>query len=304
MRELDFIEWIRSRSDFDSAGVLVGPGDDMAVLRVGGGRLLVATDQVLDGVHFRLTRDGPTAAGRKALARNLSDVAAMAALPVSAVASVALPKGTKRDTAEGIYRGLRDIGDAFDCPVVGGDVSAWDGPLAISVAILARPAGIEPILRSGARPGDAICVTGRLGGAWTSDRHLTFMPRVAEARALAESFSLHALIDISDGLAADLWHICRASGVGAEILADSVPIQPDVPETEPGEALTAALGDGEDHELLFTLPASKADRLVADQPLAAGVSRIGTITAGESMVLIFPDGRREALQRRGWEHRT
>ena len=96
MRESDFIEWIRSKSDFDPAGVVVGPGDDMAVLRVGGGRLLVATDQVLDGVHFKLTRDGPTAAGRKALGRNLSDVAAMAALPVAAVASVALPRGTDR----------------------------------------------------------------------------------------------------------------------------------------------------------------------------------------------------------------
>jgi len=304
MRESDFIEWIRSKSDFDPAGVVVGPGDDMALLRVGGGRLLVATDQVLDGVHFKLTRDGPTAAGRKALARNLSDVAAMAALPVAAVASVALPKGMERAAAEAIYRGLREIGDAFDCPLVGGDVAAWDGPLAISVAILARPGGIGPILRSGAGPGDAICVTGRLGGAWKGDRHLTFTPRVAEGRALAKSYSLHAMIDVSDGLAADLGHLCQASGAGAEVLAESVPIHPDLGEAGPAAGLAAALGDGEDHELLFALPAVKADRLIADQPLAAGVSRIGTITAGESMVLIFPDGRREPLSRQGWEHRT
>lgn len=304
MRESEFIDWLCSQSDFDPAAVPVGPGDDMAVVMCGSEELLITTDQALDGVHFSLARCGPEAAGRKAMARSLSDVAAMAAIPFGAVAAVALPKGFQQSDAEAMYRGLRSISEPFECPIVGGDVAVWDKPLAISVTIFARPTGPGPVLRSGAKPGDAICVTGSFGGAWASQRHLEFTPRIGEARRLGERCELHAMIDVSDGLAADLGHLARASGVGAEILAANVPIHPDVDARDEAGRLRAALGDGEDYELLFALPAEQAEQLVRDQPLTVPIRRIGTVISGEALRLIGPDGRGEPLQVPGWEHET
>jgi thiamine-monophosphate kinase len=300
MRELEFIEWIYSQGRFDPATVPVGPGDDMAVVNCGGETLLIGTDQALDGVHFVLAEHGPRAGGRKAMARNLSDVAAMAGVPIGAVATVALPKGLMRRDAEEIYLGLREAGDPFDCPVVGGDVGGWPGPLAITVTILGRPQGITPVLRSGAQAGDAICVTGRFGGAWRSSRHLTFTPRIAEARVLAGRFGAHAMIDVSDGLARDLGHICRASGCGAEVMGQAVPVS----DAAGPAGLAAALHDGEDYELLFTLPPEQAAGLLAEQPLPVPVARIGTVVAGDQLVLIDSAGRRKGLRPVGWEHQT
>ena len=147
MREFDFIEWIRARSSFDPAVVQVGPGDDCAVLNFGDEKLLITADQVLDGVHFSITRHGPAAAGRKAAARNLSDIAAMAAVPVAMVATVAAPPGFTQADAQAVYDGLRSVGDQFDCPLVGGDLGAWDheaAKLQISATVVGRSAGIEP----------------------------------------------------------------------------------------------------------------------------------------------------------------
>ena len=298
MRELDFIDWICSQREWDPSIVPVGPGDDCAVVVLAGERLLVTTDQLLDGVHFRLDRDGAEAAGRKAMARALSDIAAMAALPLAAVAGVSAPKGFSREDAKAMYRGRRGVSEQFGCPMVGGDIAAWDGPLAITVTVFGRPDGIEPVLRSGATPGDAICVTGRLGGAWRTDRHLIFTPRVAEARALAGRRHLHAMIDLSDGLAMDLSRLCRASEVGADVAADRVPVHPDAPDLE------AALGDGEDYELLFALGAEQADELLDEQPLVVPVTRIGTIVEGDSLALTGPGGKRKDMPAEGWEHRT
>ncbi len=284
--------------------VAVGPGDDCAVLNVGGEKLLVTTDQVLDGVHFSLTEHGPKAAGRKAAARALSDIAAMAGEAVAMVATVAAPKGFSQADAEAIYHGLRAGGDEFDCPLVGGDLAAWgesSGPMQIGVTIIGRAGGVEPVLRSGAQVGDAICVTGELGGAWKSRRHLTFRPRIVEARTLAGQFNISAMIDISDGLAADLGHIAAASGVAAELDASAIPVHDDAADRQ--NPLSAALFDGEDYELIFTMLAGEADRLIADQPLSVNVSRIGNIVAGTGMTLLR-EGKREKLDPRGWEHET
>jgi thiamine-monophosphate kinase len=303
MKEASFIEYIRSRSVFDPAVVPVGPGDDMAVVRYGGQDILVAADQALDGVHFRLAEHGAKAAGRKAMARNLSDVAAMACRPLAAVATVALPRGFLEADAREMYCGLREVGDAFSCPLVGGDVGSWDGRLAISLSILATPGPGGAVLRSGARLGDAICVTGSFGAAWQTRRHLTFTPRVGEALVLAGQYGLHSMIDVSDGLAIDLGHVCEASGVGADVRAAAVPVHPDALDRP--DALGAALGDGEDYELLFTLPQDKAERLIAEKPLGdVPVTRIGTIVAGAARSLVLPDGRRQALVAGGWQHET
>lgn len=306
MRESEFIEWIRSQSNFDPAAVPIGPGDDSALVHCGGDDLLITMDQVLDGVHFVLAEHGPALVGRKAMARNLSDVAAMAALPLAATSSVALPKGFSQADARKLYQGMRDLGQEFSCPIVGGDVGVWGGPLAVSVTVVARPAGIRPIIRGGAKVGDAICVTGAFGGSLRSRRHLRFVPRIPEARKLASRCTIHAMIDVSDGLARDLEHICQASKVGADLLTDAIPIHADA--KAPNLAippLEAALKDGEDYELLFAVPADQVDNLIQTQPLGAvKVSRIGTIVEGNAMTLVMADGKREKLDTRGWEHET
>jgi len=302
MKEASFINYIRSRSVFDPAVVPVGPGDDMAVVRCGGQDILVAADQVLDGVHFRLAEHGARAAGRKAMARNLSDVAAMACEPLAAVATVALPRGFSEADAKEMYAGLRELGDQFSCPLVGGDIATWDGALAISLSILATPGEAGIVLRAGSRVGDAICVTGAFGGAWHTLRHLTFAPRVAEGLILGR-YGLHSMIDVSDGLAIDLGHVCEASGVGADVQAAAVPVHPDAQHRP--DALAAALGDGEDYELLFTLPQDQAERLLADKPLGdVTVTRIGTIVAGAARSLVLADRRRQELVAGGWQHDT
>ncbi len=299
MKEREFISWIRSQTQLDARRVPVGPGDDCAVVAFGDQRVIVTTDQVLDGVHFKLHEHGPRAAGRKAMARNLSDIAAMAATATAAVATVALPPDFGETAAKELYAGLREIGDKFNCPVVGGDVGAWDAPLAITVTIMGSIGETEPILRSGARVGDAICVTGSLGGAWKGDKHLTFTPRIAEAQQLAKGYNLNAMIDISDGLATDLAHICKASGLAAEITAADIPVLNDA-----ADGLQAALTDGEDYELLFTLPLTDAARLIEAQPLGVKVSLIGKCVEGEGIVLIHPNGRRQDIADAGWEHET
>ena len=166
------------------------------------------------------------------------------------------------------------------------------------MTVFGRPVGRGPILRSGAVVGDAICVTGQFGGAWQSGRDLTFTPRVTEAIAISGSCDLHAMIDVSDGLAADLGQLCRASGVGAEILADKIPVHPDAAD------LAAALHDGEDYELLLTLPQADADALTRPGAMQVEVTRIGTVTEGADLTLVHPDGAREQLAPAGWEHTT
>jgi len=305
LKELPFIDWIRSQSDFDPAVVPTGPGDDMAVVVCGETTVLLTVDQVLDGTHVVLADCGPGRAGRKAMARSLSDVAAMAAVPVAAVAGVALPAGLAQKDAEAIYRGLRSAGDPFDCPLVGGDVASWDGPLTIDVTVLARCGrGREPVLRSGAQPGDAICVTGRFGGAWRTGRDLRFTPRIAEALALAQRCDLHAMIDVSDGLAMDLHRLCEASELGALIEADHVPVHDDAVALHGGDPLAAALGDGEDYELLFTLPGEQADAILARPIFDTPIARIGRVQADRTVQIVRHDGRRDDLPADGWEHET
>jgi thiamine-monophosphate kinase len=289
--EFDFLHWIRQRQRA-SPLVKLGSGDDMAELAwPPGDLLLAAVDQVLDGVHFDSKIHSPRQIGRKVMNRNLSDCAAMAALPAAALATVALPRGRDLDYAKELYFGLEEAGTKFACPIVGGDTGSWDGPLMMTVTILGRSAGIEPIRRSGARAGDFLFVTGPLGGSLLG-RHMTFEPRVVVARQLALECRPTAMIDLSDGLSRDLRHICQQSNVGAVIDASAVPIHPDaVTMSADGRTpLEHALHDGEDYELLFT---SSQD--------IKGLHRIGVITAEREILLKEPNGRRK-LEPLGWEH--
>jgi thiamine-monophosphate kinase len=287
--EFDFIDWLRSQQRA-SALVPVPAGDDLAVLKWPGEELLlVGVDQVLDGVHFDSAVHTPRQIGAKVMNRNLSDCAAMACLPAAAVVSAGLPRGAGLAYAKELYLGMKEAGAVFDCMIVGGDTGTWDGKLALSVTILGRSAGVKPVTRGGAKAGDGIYVTGRLGGS-IYGRHMTFTPRVREARDLATRYRITAMIDLSDGLSRDLLHICRESGAGAVVSAGAIPVHEDVKVKDYG--IEYALSDGEDYELLFTSP----DRVEA--PL---VTHIGMITAEQDVWLQQADGRRR-LEARGWEH--
>ena len=236
------------------------------------------------------------------MARSLSDIAAMAGEPVAAVATVAATRGMDPAQMKAIYAGLRRAGDAFGCAVIGGDVAAWDHPLLLTVTMFGRPAGEAPVLRSGAQVGDAICVTGELGASLASGKHLRFTPRIAEARELISRAQLHAMIDISDGLAADLGHLCRESGIGAELDGGAIPLSSAARRSR--DPLAAALGDGEDYELLFTLANEDAEPLVKNPPPGVAVSRIGRMTSGDSVTLIGLDGEARPIGEPGYRHRT
>src|SRR5262245_22250782 len=300
--ELAYIDWVRKRTPA-AANVVVGPGDDAAVLKPTAGPVLVTTDMLLDGTCFRLAEAGAFRVGRKAINVNLSDIAAMAGQPTAAVVSVGLPRTGGRDLAEQLYMGMRSAADAFEVPLVGGDTNSWDGPLAISVTVLGEATARGVVLRSGAQVGDWILVTGPLGGSILG-HHLDFTPRVWEALRLHELADLHAMIDLSDGLAKDLHHICQESRCGAELVAESIPISERARKLAGAgaDALDHALSDGEDFELLFTVDAADGERLLREQPVAnVLLHQIGHVVA--EGFWLEQGGMLKKLEPSGYEHR-
>jgi len=244
------------------------------------GTLLVTTDSVIDGVHLHWEKEGPEAFGYKAVARGLSDVAAMAGEPLWAVLAACLPKGCTEAQAHALFRGAEKAG----CALVGGDTSFGPVPYVVATVLgKAHPKG--PVLRSTARPGDWIVVTGALGGSLASGRHCTFTPRVDEARALRDACDVGAMIDVSDGLSTDLLHLLEASRAGCRLEVAAVPLQA-------GATLENALNDGEDFEILAT---------VRPGDLPPGFTRIGTVTDGAAL-LVHPGGSTEPLVAGGWDH--
>jgi len=301
MSEFAFINWLRRRTPRD-VRVLLGPGDDTAVLSLTPHvPCLVTTDMLLEGSCFILAEAGARRVGRKAMAVNLSDLAAMAGKPVAAVVSIGLPREGGKVIAEELYLGLRDIADAFDTAIVGGDTNSWDGPLVISVTLLGEATGRGPVSRSGAKPGDWLFVTGALGGSLLG-KHLDFNPRVREALQLHQIVELHAMIDISDGLAADLHHLCEESRCGAVLRGESIPIAADAMKMDDGRGpLDHALGDGEDFELLFAVSPVDGKQLVETQPIA-GVTLAHIGECVERGLWLEQQGQRRPLERRGYVH--
>lgn len=298
--EFAFIDWIRKQTRADPR-VLVGPGDDTAVLKMRPEALCLATtDMLLEGSCFLLEAGG-RAIGRKAMAVNLSDIAAMAGRPTTALVSVGLPRQGGRKLAEDLFIGLRETAAAFDTAIVGGDTNSWNGPLAISVTLLGEATARGPVLRSGAKPGDWLLVTGSLGGSILG-KHLNFTPRVREALRLHELVDLHAMIDVSDGLAADLHHLCAESGCGAELDAAAIPVSEDAGRMNDTQSpLDHALSDGEDFELLFAVAPDAGRILIESQPLPGLLlSHIGHFV--DQGVWLLRDGLREELPARGYVH--
>jgi thiamine-monophosphate kinase len=308
MGEFAFIDWLRQRTPAIER-VLLGPGDDTAVLHwPSGSNCLVTTDMLLEGSCFRLAETHPNSPGagaarqigRKAMAVNLSDIAAMAGVPVAAVVSVGLPRKGGRALAEELYLGLRETADAFDTAIIGGDTNSWDGPLVINVTLLGEATPRGAVRRKGARPGDRLLVTGPLGGSLLG-KHLDFTPRVREALALHAAVDLHAMIDISDGLAADVAHLCAESGCGAVLHADAIPIA-DAARAMADECtpLEHALGDGEDFELVFAVAPAAAEMLLRMPPVP-GLTIIGECIA-ETGLWLEENGCRRPLPALGYVH--
>jgi thiamine-monophosphate kinase len=306
--EFAFIDWLRQRTP-PAERVLLGPGDDTAILRWrSGSNCLVTTDMLLEGSCFRLawTHPGLSGAGtarqigRKAMAVNLSDIAAMAGVPVAAVVSVGLPRKGGRALAEELYLGLREMADAFDTAIIGGDTNSWDGPFVINVTLLGEATPRGAVRRNGARPGDRLIVTGPLGGSLLG-KHFDFTPRVREALALHADIDLHAMIDISDGLAADLAHLCAESGCGAVLHADAIPIAKAARAmADERTPLEHALGDGEDFELLFAVAPADAEMLLRTPPVP-GLTLIGECIA-EVGLWLEEGARRQPLPALGYVH--
>ncbi len=300
--EFELIDWIQQRTPAH-AQVPIGIGDDAALLKFNrNGESLVTVDMLLEGVHFTLDTATPFQIGWKSLGVNLSDIAAMGGRAVAAVVSIALPRGRAWELAQGIQEGIDALARQFDVCIAGGDTNTWNGPLVISITALGEPLGNGPIRRGGAQPGDWILVTGNLGGS-IAGKHLNFIPRLEEARLLQEHVALHAMIDISDGLAADLHHILDESHVGARIFAAQVPISSAAQAATDGRSpLAHALGDGEDFELLMTLSPADAQSLLANPIFSTHLAHIGEIVAGKTAELIEADGCSTPLLATGWRH--
>ena len=308
MNEFELIARL-TRSLPSNKMVVVGAGDDCALLDLGlSDRLILfKTDAVVEGIHF--DADTPREKiGRKALARCLSDIAAMAGTPVAALVTIGLPRNFTLDFVESVYEGINALARECEVAIVGGETTASPERTLISVALLGLAPRGKAVLRSGAEVGDAIFVTGELGGS-RAGKHLDFEPRLAEARWLAKHFAVHAMIDLSDGLAGDLRHILKASRVGAELLSGAIPISREAKQAAKAGAsakppLVAALTDGEDFELLFTVASKDAVPLLdawkkefPELPLGC----IGKITAGEGITIRDQHGARP-LTVHGYDH--
>ncbi len=308
MKEFDLIKRRKATLPTHDS-VVAGAGDDCAVLDLGLPHHLVLfkTDAVVEGVHFT-AEASPEKIGHKALARCLSDIAAMAGTPTHALVTLALPDKFDPARIEAIYAGMNALARKHGVAIVGGETTTNPERLLLSIALLGTVPRSRQVLRSGAKAGDAIFVTGALGGS-LSGRHLDFEPRLAEARWLAERFTVHAMMDLSDGLAGDLRHILEASGVGAELLASAIPISRAAKlqsraESSAKPPLLAALTDGEDFELLFTV-ASRAAVPLLDAWQAqfpdVKLSCVGKITSQPGLRLSDARGLRE-FNLSGYEH--
>lgn len=311
MPEFELLRHIFAANPGLDARVLIPPGDDMAMIDVGGAghggrRILLAVDQLIDGRHVRLEATPIELVGRKAVARSLSDVAAMAGRPLASLAAVTLPRGFGDHRAKALFDSMRATAEQYRCPLVGGDIAVHreaQHPLTCSITVLAEPLEHPrgPVRRDGAQVGDTVYVTGWLGGSLKPDglgRHLTFEPRIDVALHLASSLGdrLHAMIDLSDGLGRDAAHIAELSHVQIELDAARIPCTG-------GCDWRRALGDGEDYELCFCADAGAPVPAQLEGVPIATVGRVVPRAAVSDPLVVVKDAdqviRGESL---GWQH--
>jgi thiamine-monophosphate kinase len=322
--EFGLIERIKGWVTPGDSSVLIGIGDDAAVVEDRSGLYrLITTDAFVEGVHFKREFATPWQIGWKTMAANLSDIAAMGGNPRWAVVCVVFPEAVSVEEVEELYRGMDAVCSEFGCSIVGGDTSLSPDRILISITVIGEVEKKKLTLRRSAKIGDAICVTGDLGGAQAGldvlkekgktdqkvvERHLEPTPRVNEARTMGEIGRIHAMIDISDGLSSEVHHICRESGVGARLFAVQVPVSPDAKQVASRQGrspLDYALNGGEDFELLFTVSPGDVERVRSHLLNDTGtqVAIIGEIVgAGKGVVIVGDDGKEGKMPRLGYQH--
>lgn len=311
--EKSIIAGIRTRAK-RRAFTGVGIGDDCAVLRIPAGHeALITTDFSLEGIHFRREWHAPEVIGHRCLTRGLSDIAAMGGQPIAAFLSLALPRNLPQHWVDRFFDGLLHLAAAFQMTLAGGDVAQSPGGILIDIVVLGSSPKGKAVLRSGAKAGDHIYVTGELGGSAAAlklliasrkllpanfPQHFYPPPRIAVGAFLRKTRTASAMIDLSDGLSTDLAHICEESGVGAEIWAEAIPLA-SVGKPAHQVDLQSALHGGEDYELLFTAPSSTR---VPSQIGDVAITQIGQITRGKRVILLNEQGVGVKLLPAGWEH--
>lgn len=308
MSELSLIQRFRARAP-GHPWVVVGPGQDCAVLRWPADRdLACKIDQVVEGTHFVLS--GPEGAsgyevGWKAMAKACSDIAAAGCWPVAATVALNLKKGSAETLALEVFEGLAACCQRFGFALAGGDLSSSENSLSVCVSLVGEGPRDGAWLRSGAKPGDILFVTGAqggLGGSRRSRKHLTFTPRLEEARLIRNAIGsgVHACIDITDGLSRDLHHVCAESDCGAVIFEQDIPCST---QGTHKSSILNVLEDGEDFELLLAVDPNQADGLLAQCAAQCALRRIGTITPkSEGCTLVGADGQPRVMPDLGYEH--
>ncbi len=292
--EFNFINRI-SKAIRLSSQVVKGIGDDAAVLKYTKDKyLLFTTDMLLEGKHFYKSSSAGLV-GEKALSSNVSDIAAMGGIPKFAVISIGFPGSLNLKYADELYKGIRRVADKFSVDLVGGD-TVGSNKIIINIALIGEVEIKNLALRSKAKEKDAIFVTGNIGGS-IKLKHLNFTPRLKEARFLVKNFKINSMIDISDGLLADLGHILEESNKGAVIYEKTMPVSNDT------AGFDSAIRDGEDFELIFTLSEQHVDRLENIWPFKTRLSRIGQIcSVCKGFSLIRKNGKSEKIKPTGFTH--
>lgn len=325
--EFGFIRRVSRGAVVRPEGVARAIGDDAAAFSMPAGQLaLVTTDLLVERVHFLRAATTPFNLGHKALAVNLSDIAAMGGTPREAFVSLAIPADCPVEFLEELYAGVKRLAAEHAVNILGGDTTASKGDLFLSVTVVGGVPANQVLYRSGARPGDRVCVTGPVGDSRAGlhfvreglapsdatmqallDAHLLPRPHLAEGRFLAESGAATSAIDVSDGLSSDLLHLCEESGVGIRIRAEAIPVSPalrDFCARSGHDPVRFALAGGEDYVLAVTLRPERLDEV--QRGFAARFGRplhaIGEVTTGTGLVLRAPDGRAEVLVPTGWDH--
>lgn len=302
----------------NAPSVVLGIGDDAAALLPAPGTVtLITSDMLLEGVHFDLNFCDPQSLGRKSLSVNLSDLAAMGAAPRTFLLGIALPSTIPLEFLDGFMAGILEQAERFGATLVGGDTCASLSGLVISITALGEQRPEKVLKRSGARPGDLICLTGTVGDAaaglvelrrgtrdgFLVSRQLDPQPRVAAGVALADAGLASAMIDVSDGVLQDLGHICELSGVGARLDLGQLPLSEEYRAACAADPYALALSGGEDYELLFCISKENRGEVAAlAEGLGLRFSVVGEVVAGNSVELITPEGSAYHAGQRGFDH--
>ena len=326
--EFGLIDRIKKIVENPSKDLVLGIDDDTAAFRISNDQiLLLSADVLIEGVHFDLKYFSFYQIGWRAMAANLSDIAAMGGWPRYAIVTLGLPQNLKVESVETMYHGMKSLADEFHTSIIGGDTTHTSDGLFISITVVGQVAESQLTRRSGAQPDDALFVTGMLGGSQAGlkvlksenrplrakfvrsiERHLAPWPRIHEARYLVENFDIHAMIDISDGLASEVHHICKNGGVGATVLEEQIPLDSEtkkIANFSNDDSVEYALYGGEDFQLLFTVPEKIGHRLQKEffERFEISCTKLGRIVdKAEGIVLQKSNGETIPLFFKGYDH--